>query len=331
MDFAITLKPDMPPTRTVALAVQAEAAGFSYGWLFDSHVIWQDPYPLLTLIAAATERLLLGTCVTNPAVRDVTVTASNLATLNLISGGRMVLGIGRGDSSRRVLGKRPTTLADLEEAAPKIRALATGQEVEHDGQGVRLPWADPAMTLPIWMAAYGPKALHLAGRIADGVILQFADPSLIKWCLGFIDEGVRAAGRDRSEIKVMAAAPVWVSADLAAARERVRWFPALVSNHVIDLLARYDPSVLPPELTAYVSGRTGYDYQHHAEVGSSHAAFVSDDIVDRFCIIGPLEEHHRRLNELAALGVDQFNIYLMSGEEEACLAAYGDAVVPALR
>jgi probable F420-dependent oxidoreductase len=329
MEFAITLKLDMPPTRTVALARQAEQAGFGYGWVFDSHVLWQDPYPLLTLMATATERMRLGTCVTNPAVRDITVTASSLATLNLISGGRMMLGIGRGDSSRRVLGKKPTTLADLEEATLKIHALAVGDEVEHDGQPVRMPWAQPA-ELPIWIAAYGPKALNLTGRIADGVILQFADPSLIKWCLGFLHEGAREAGRDPASIKVMAAAPVWVSDDLALARDRVRWFPALVSNHVVDLLARYDQSVLPPELTAYVSGRAGYDYKKHAEVGSSNAAFVSDEVVDRFCIVGPPEEQRRRLAELAEIGVHQFNIYLMNGEEEACLEVYGAEVIPAL-
>ena len=97
----------------------------------------------------------------------------------------------------------------------------------------------------------------------------------------------------------MAAAPVWVSDDLATAREHVRWFPALVSNHVMDLIARYDPAELPPELTAYVHDRDGYDYHHHAEVGSDNAQFVSDDVVDRFCIVGPVEEHQRRLRELA--------------------------------
>ena len=326
MEFGITLKLDMPPARSVALARQAEAAGFDYGWVFDSHVLWQEPYPLLTLMAANTERMRFGTCVTNPAVRDVTVTASALATLNLISGGRMVLGIGRGDSSRRVLGKRPTTLADLEEAALKIKTLVGGGEVTHDEQQVQFPWSDGA-TLPVWIAAYGPKALHLTGRIADGVILQFADPSLIKWCMGFLHEGARAAGRDPKSIKVMAAAPVWVSDDLAAAREHVRWFPALVSNHVVDLISRYDPATLPPELTAYVSNRAGYDYLHHAEVGSNNANFVTDEVVDRFCIVGPVEEHTRRLQELADIGVDQFNIYLMSGEEERCLEVYGDAVV----
>src|SRR5215831_2574092 len=131
LSFGITLKPDMAPARIVALARQAEAAGFEYGWVFDSHVLWLEPYPLLTLMAQSTQRMRLGTCVTNPAVRDPTVTASVLATLNLISGGRMDLGIGRGDSARRVLGKKPTTLARLEEAVRIIKDLAEGQPTDY--------------------------------------------------------------------------------------------------------------------------------------------------------------------------------------------------------
>jgi probable F420-dependent oxidoreductase len=328
LTFGITLKPDMTPQRVVALTRQAEAAGFGYGWLFDSHVLWLEPYPLLTMMALNTKRMHLGTCVTNPAVRDPTVTASALATLNLISGGRMDLGIGRGDSSRRVLGKHPTTLAELEEAVQRIRLLAAGKPVDYDGEQIQLSWASGA--LPVWIAGYGPKALHLTGRIADGVILQFADPHLIKWCLGFVREGARAAGRDPASIQVMAAAPVWVSDDLVTAREQVRWFPALVSNHVMDLIARYDQSQLPAELTAYVRDRAGYDYHHHAEVGSVNADFVTDEVVERFCIVGPVEEHKRRLRELADLGVHQFNIYLMSGDEEATLDVYGREIVPEL-
>src|SRR5262245_25268272 len=106
MEFAFTLKPDMTPAHTVELTKQAEHEGFNYGWVFDSHVLWQEPYPLLTLMAMNTKALRLGTCVTNPVVRDPSVTASLLATLNRISGGRMDLGIGRGDSSRRVMGKK---------------------------------------------------------------------------------------------------------------------------------------------------------------------------------------------------------------------------------
>lgn len=326
MDFGITLKPDMTPNRIVALTRQAEEAGFSYGWLFDSHILWLEPYPLLTMMALHTQRMRLGTCVTNPATRDPSVTASALATLNLISGGRMDLGIGRGDSARRVLGKKPTTLARLEEAVRIIKDLATGQATDYDGEPIRMEWAQGG--LPIWIAGYGPKALHLTGRVADGVILQFADPHLIKWCIGLVRAGAEAAGRDPASIKVMAAAPVWVSDDLATAREHVRWFPALVSNHVMDLIARYDPAELPPELTTYVRDRSGYDYHHHAEVGSSNATFVSDEVVDRFCIVGPAEEHVRRLRELAEMGVDQFNIYLMSGDEEATLDVYGRTILP---
>src|SRR5499426_2097305 len=246
LEFAITFKPDMPPERIVHLSKQAEHNGFGYGWIFDSHVLWQEPYPLLTLMAANTEEMRLGTCVTNPAVRDWTVTASLLATIDRISDGRMDLGIGRGDSSRRVMGKRPTTLADLEACVQTVRDLCAGKQIVYEGQSIQMAWAY-AGGLPVWVAGYGPKALRCAGRIADGVILQFADPHLIKWCLQFVHEGAVAAGRDPSSIQAMAATAVWVSDDLATAREHVRWFPALVSNHVIDLVNRYDSAELPPE------------------------------------------------------------------------------------
>src|SRR5262249_55250715 len=134
LEFAITFKADMPPARIVSLTRQAEAAGFTYGWSFDSHILWQDPYPLLTLMAANTAHMTVGTCVTNPVARNPTVTASLLATLNRISGGRMDMGIGRGDSSRRVMGKKPTTLARLEEAVAIVRDLTAGKQVVYQGQ-----------------------------------------------------------------------------------------------------------------------------------------------------------------------------------------------------
>jgi probable F420-dependent oxidoreductase len=330
LEFAITFKPDMPHQRMIALSKQAEAAGFAYTWIFDSHVLWQEPYPLLTLLAVNTEHMRLGTCVTNPAVRDASVTASLLATLNRVSSGRMDLGIGRGDSSRRVMGKKPTTLERLEETVSVIRDLCSGKQIEYDGREIQMPWADQGVP-PVWVAGYGPKALRCAGRIGDGVILQFADPHLIKWCLGFVGEGAEETGRDFSKIRVMSAAAIWVSDDLSKARERVRWFPALVSNHVVDLVSRYKPEELPEELTSYIRDRKGYNYLHHAEVGSSNAEFVSDETVDRFCIVGPPEEHIRKLKELQDAGVSQFNIYLMSGEEEATVEAYGRDIVPALR
>jgi probable F420-dependent oxidoreductase len=296
--------------------------------MFDSHVLWQDPYPLMTLMAANTQKMRMGTCVTNPAVRDWSVTASLLATMNRISGGRMDCGIGRGDSSRRVMGKKPTTLADLEACVQTIRDLCGGKQIVYEEKPIQMTWADAGVP-PVWVAGYGPKALRCAGKIGDGVILQFADPHLIKWCLNFVREGAEEAGRDFSQIKVMSAAPVWVSDDLAVARDRVRWFPALVSNHVVDLVSKYKPEELPPELTGFIKDRQGYNYLHHAEVGSSNAEFVTDDVVDRFCIVGPVAEQVRRLKELQEAGVTQFNIYLMCGDEEQTVEIYGNEVIPA--
>jgi probable F420-dependent oxidoreductase len=329
MDFGFTLKPDHPIGRVISLTQQAEAAGFRYGWLFDSHVLWREPYPLLTLMAQATTTMRLGTCVTNPATREPSVTASALAVLDELSGGRMELGIGRGDSARRVLGKPPTTIAHLEEAIHVIRALVEGRPIEYEGTLLQLEWS-PGYRLPVWVAGYGPVALRLTGRVGDGAMLQIGDPDLIRWFVAQVRASAIEAGRDPSGIRVMAAAPAYVG-DLAEARDRVRWFPALVGNHVVDLVNRYQGADLPAALTTYIRDREGYDYRHHAEVGSSNAAFVSDEIVDRFCLVGSVADHVAKLRALAAAGVDQFNLYLMNGNEEEQLEIYGREVIPALR
>ncbi len=329
MQFGFTLKPENDLERTLALTHQAEAAGFEYGWLFDSHVLWRDPYPLLTLMARETTTLRLGTCVTNPATREPTVTASALAVLDEVSGGRMDLGIGRGDSARRVLGKSPTSMKDLEEAVHVIRALVEGRPIEYEGTMLQLSWTR-GDHLPVWIAGYGPVALKLTGRIADGAMLQIGDPDLIRWFVSQVRASAVEVGRAADAVKVMAAAPAHVG-DRAEARDRVRWFPALVSNHVVDLVNRYPREDLPEELTTYVRDRAGYDYLHHAEVGSSNAGFVTDEIVDRFALVGSVDEHIARLHELAAAGVDQFNLYLMNGDEEAQLEIYGREIIPALR
>jgi probable F420-dependent oxidoreductase len=329
MQFGFTLKPDHTIERTLALTRQAEAAGFEYGWLFDSHVLWRDPYPLLTLMAGASERLRLGTCVTNPGTREPSVTASLLAELDEISDGRMDLGIGRGDSARRVLGKPPITLAHTEEAIKVIKTLVAGEAITYEGTELRFPWTK-GWTLPVWVAGYGPMAIAMTGRIADGIILQLADPDLIRWFAGQLREAATAAGRDPSSLRVQAAAPAHV-APRDHGRERTRWFPALVSNHVVDLVNKYPREGLPEALTGYITERTGYDYHHHAEVGSSNAAFVGDEVTDRFCILGPADEQIAKLRELADAGVDQFNLYLMNGDEEQQIEAYGKDVIPAFR
>jgi probable F420-dependent oxidoreductase len=328
MQFGITLKPDHSLERTVDLTRRAEAAGFEYGWVFDSHVLWREPYVLLTLMAQATERMRLGTCVTNPATREPSVTASSLAVLDELSGGRMDLGIGRGDSARRVLGKPPTTMATLEEAIVAIKGLVEGRAVQYEGAELHMPWTGN-WTLPVWVAGYGPMALAMTGRIADGVILQLADPDLIAWFVEQVRAAEAAAGRPVGSVRIQAAAPAHVGT-LEECRERTRWFPALVSNHVVDLVNKYPREQLPETLTGYVRDRTGYDYLHHAEVGSTNAGFVGDEVTDRFCVIGSVDDHLTKLRRLAEVGVDQFNIYLMNGDEERTLEIYGRDIIPAM-
>jgi alkanesulfonate monooxygenase SsuD/methylene tetrahydromethanopterin reductase-like flavin-dependent oxidoreductase (luciferase family) len=173
-------------------------------------------------------------------------------------------------------------------------------------------------------------AIAMTGRVADGIILQLADPDLIRWFVTQLREAEAAAGRPPGTIKVQAAAPAHVGPrDLG--QDRTRWFPALVSNHVVDLVNKYPREQLPEALTGYITDREGYDYHHHAEVGSTNAAFVGDEVTDRFCILGEAAEHVAKLHELADAGVDQFNLYLMNGDEEEQLHRYGREVVPALR
>lgn len=324
MDFGFTLKPENDLQRTVALTKRAEANGFRYGWLFDSHVLWREAYVLLTLMAEATEQMRLGTCVTNPATREPSVTASALAVLNELTGGRMDLGIGRGDSARRVLGKPPTSMKTLEEAITVIRDLVEGRSVTYEGTELQLPWTGH-WQLPVWVAGYGPMAITMTGRVANGLILQLADPDLIRWFVSQLRDAEIAAGRPAGSVKVQAAAPAHI-APRDVGRERTRWFPALVSNHVVDLVNKYPREQLPEALTGYIGQREGYDYHHHAEVGSTNAAFVGDEVTDRFCVLGEAEEHAAKLQELADAGVDQFNVYLMNGDEEAQLDAYASLV-----
>lgn len=327
LSFGISFAPDPPPSRWVDLARRAEDAGFDYVWMWDSHVLWQEVYPIFTLMAVNTRRVKMGPCVTNPATRDPTVTASVLATLDDLSGGRMVLGMGRGDSARRVIGQRPVPVERIEWASRVIRDLVAGKEVDYDGTPVQIKWA--RWPLEVWIGAYGPKALRACGRVADGLIMQLADPFVIEWSLRYVREGAEEAGRRFEDIRVMSAAPTFVTEDLPAAREQVRWFPALVSNHVVDLVKRYSVEELPKELTDYIKAREGYDYHEHARRGAAHAAFVPDDIVDRFCVIGTVEQVKEKLAHLASLGVHQFNIYSMVEGPERIIDLYGSEIIPA--
>jgi probable F420-dependent oxidoreductase len=239
-----------------------------------------------------------------------------------------VCGIGRGDSALRVLGRKPASLATLSHAMRVIRDLAEGREVDYDGTPVRIPWVRNGK-LEIWMAGYGPKALKLCGEEADGFILQCADPDIARWTIGSVRAAAAAAGRDPADVTVCVAAPAYVGTDLTHMRDQSRWFGGMVGNHVADLVGRYGGSgeTIPRALTDYIKAREGYDYSHHGKADNPTTDFVPDEVVDRFCLLGPVEAHLDRLAELREIGADNFSVYLMHDDADATLDAYAQHVI----
>jgi probable F420-dependent oxidoreductase len=248
-----------------------------------------------------------------------------------ISDGRMVMGIGRGDSSRRVVGLQPVKVAEFERRCAMIKELMNGRAGQGNDRELELKWVrDELPGIPLWGAGYGPKALAVAGRVGDGVIIQLADPVIIQWIMDTARRAAEEAGRDPSELKCIVGAPSHISDDVADAREQSRWFPAMVSNHVMDLIERYgaDSDEIPAALTDYVKARKFYDYKEHSRVGAKHGEFVTDEICDRFCVLGTPEQATEKLKELESIGVDEFNVYLMTEGQEQTLETYGKEIIP---
>lgn len=334
MDFGVVLQTDPPASRVIELTRMAEDHGFGYGWTFDSHVLWQEPFVIYSRMLAETENMVVGPMVTNPGTRDWTVLASLFATLNEMYGARTICGMGRGDSALRYIGRKPTTLETMVEAMGVIKGLVAGAEVSYKGTPVRIPWVDEGgWDLPVWVAGYGPRALETIGRHADGFILQLADPQVVEWTVKAVRAAAEEAGRDPDAIVISVVAPAYVGDDIGHQRDQLRWFGGMVGNHVADMVRRYgeDASKVPVALSDYIKGRQGYDYDHHGKAGNPSSDFVPDAIVDRFCVLGTEEQHVEKLSLLESLGVDHFGIYLMHDAQEETLRAYGDRVIPAVR
>nr|MCW2727130.1 5,10-methylene tetrahydromethanopterin reductase [Aeromicrobium sp.] len=349
MQFGVVLQTNPPAWRTVQLAKLAEEHGFDHVWTFDSHLLWQEPYVIYSAILAQTHRITVGPMVTNPATRDWTVTASVFATLNEMYGNRTVCGIGRGDSAVRVTNGKPSTLKEVREATHVIRELANGRAVDYKGSSLRFPWTTTT-SLEVWVAAYGPMALKVAGEVGDGFILQLADVDITRWMIQTVKDAATNAGRDPESLSFCIAAPMYIGDDWEHMRDQCRWFGGMVGNHVADIVAKYgDPSTgsggtdgsggkdgsggtaVPQALTDYIRGREGYDYNEHGRAGNTHAEFVPDEIVDRFCLLGPVEDHVEKLTALREVGVTQFAGYLQHDNKEETLRVYGESVIPQIR
>lgn len=330
MEFGICFKGFVSHDRARTLVKQAEDAGFDYCWFYDSHILWRECYPAIAMCMEHTSRIKFAPCVTNPNARDWSLAASLFGSLAKQSGGRFEVGLGRGDSSVRVMGKKPATLARVAEFTTKVKAMVRGEEVMYGEcpEPVQFPWAE-GYELPVYIGAYGPMALKTAGEVGDGVILQIGEPALIKW---LADQAIAAgveAGRDMSDFKIIAAAPAYFG-DRESCVESTKWFPAMVGNHVADIVEKYgtDSGLVPKSLTDYIEKRKGYDYSKHGQSDNPYLDFITPEIVESFCVLGEAEQHIVKLNHLKEAGTTQFNIYLDNGDEENIIAQYGEHIIP---
>ena len=333
MEFGITFKGFVSPDRARKLVKMAEEAGFDYCWFYDSHILWRESFVVMAMCMEHTTKMRFGPCVTNPNVRDWSVAASLYASLALQSNGRFDIGLGRGDSSMRVMGKKPANLARLTEFTHKVKAMVRGEEVMYGEceKPVKFPWAT-GYELPVWVGAYGPKALAVAGEHGDGVILQIGDPDLVQWFGQQCQDAGNKVERDMSDFKVQAAAPAYFG-DMETCIEKTKWFPAMVGNHVADIVEKYgtDSGLVPKSLTDYIEQRRGYDYSKHGQSDNPYLDFITDDIVKSFCVLGEAEDHITKIQALKNAGTTQFNIYLDNGDEENIITRYGKEVIPAFR
>ena len=332
MELGVVLQCNPPASRVVDLARQAENLGFGYVWTFDSHLLWEEPFVIYSQILAETRKVTGRPDGHQP--RHPGLDGHGVAVRDAERDVRQPHGL---RDRARVTPRCACSTASprrwprLRDSIHVIRELANGREVEHQGSHLRFPWGTESR-LPVWVAAYGPKALKLAGEVGDGFILQLADPSIAAWTIAAVREAAEAAGRDPDAITICVAAPAYVGSDLEHMRDQCRWFGGMVGNHVADIVARYgDDGSVPVALTDYIKGRKGYDYNQHGRAGNSHADFVPDEIVDRFCLLGTPEQHIERLEELKSLGVDQFAVYLQHDGKAQTLEAYGETIIPAVR
>jgi probable F420-dependent oxidoreductase len=332
MEFGITFKGVVEPENARKLVAQAEDAGFTYCWFYDSHILWRESYPAMAMCMEHTKKMRFGPCVTNPNTREWSQAASLFGSLAKQSGGRFDMGVGRGDSAVRVMGRKPAILKKMDEFIDVVKGLIRGEERQYGDvpNPIQFPWAE-GYELPVWVADYVPKALDSAGRMGDGLILQIAEPAICKWLSSQAIDAGKANGRDMSDYKVMAAAPAFLG-NMETCREATRWFPAMVGNHVADIVEKYgtDRDDIPEALTSYIQGRKGYDYSKHGQSDNPYLDFITDDVIDSFAVLGTPDDHIAKLKKLEAAGVTQFNIYLDNGDEENIIAEYGKTIIPAL-
>lgn len=327
IQFDIGILPRPPVNEFVDLIVTAEELGFRGVWVADSQSIFRDAFVSLAVCAQRTRQMILATGVTNPVTRHPATLACSMATIDEMSGGRAVLGIGTGFSSVQTLGLKPATLKQMEEVTHVLRALMERKTVVYEGREIKMTW--PTRSVPIYFAASGPKSLQLAGKVADGVLFQVgSNPAFVRYAIDRVHQGAREAGRDPQEIKLCCRMGCAVSEDGETARSEIRPYASAAAETVFQSNPK---SALPPELVKDLEElKTQYNYYEHTSQDAKHLTLVTDRVVDSMVIAGTPEEAVPRFQAIRDMGVDRFVIPLTVKDPGKFLRLFAEKVIPFL-
>jgi 5,10-methylenetetrahydromethanopterin reductase len=317
--YGVALQGVDPPATFTAMVAEIESLGFDYLWLTDSSLHARNSYAYLTMAAVSSSRLRLGTAVTNPVTRHPAITAAAAATVDEISAGRAILGIGAGDRPLLALGHKPCAPADLADAIEAIRALWSGDEVTVTTPGFTLDHArlrfGARPGLPVYVSASGPRTLELAGGLADGVILLIGlFPDAVTWALEHIDRGARAAGRPRPHTALFAYGAISDDEDaaLAAGRSIAAWFPQ-TAPHLCTLAG------LPADIAGAVrASYAGGEFQE----AEAAARLLPDGFIRKMALAGNSGEAAARVRDVLEAGVDSVHVFPLGADRMATVRAF---------
>ena len=301
--------------QCMASVKKAEESGYSHAWFVDSQILWADCFVYMARALAATERIVVGTAVTNPFTRHVTTIASSFATMAGLHPGRLAMGIGRGDSAVRAMGLNPVKTSTLATSVELIRELMSGRHCTINDTDVHFRWLEDDPQVPIMMAATGPKNLRVAGAHADRVMLYVGvSDEAITWAINHVRTGAEQAGRDPDAIKISILTAMWVDDDQEAAWDKCRWAPAACANHIADTIRRNPKHGMPEAMTRLPDSRDAYDYYAgHLSSEADHTAYLTGDLIDDYALAGSAETVLARLNHLFDLGVDEVSCAYLNG------------------
>jgi 5,10-methylenetetrahydromethanopterin reductase len=310
----LALYPTQPINDMVKAAKVAENHNFSTLWIGDSQNIWRESFTAMGAIAHSTSRIGIATGVSNVVTRHLATVAGGFASLQEMAPGRVIAGLGTGDSSLATIGRAPMRTNDLERAVGMLRSLTSGNDVSLDSTSsqVRITYASVDTAVPVYVAASGPKMLDLAGRVADGVVLLAgADPGAIRKALTQVASGEVTAGRQAGTVHRVLWLPIAVEDDSSQARRLVR-------PHVARTALRPHPVALPAALVQEVSElRRRYDYYQHMSTSAGHAEHVSAELTARFAIAGDPSEVLAQLRELCTLPIDEIALVPFAADENS--------------